>query len=62
MKAIPEEHMKEKCRPGLPSACRYMILHQVFCCVKNEPDLKKHIDRKVRQGCLKTKGDNCQGL
>lgn len=62
MKKVPAEIIKTHCLPGNgKKTCRYLVMHRVFCCVKLDPNLKIHLDGKVKQGCLKSKGDNCDG-
>jgi len=63
MKPVSIEYMREKCKPGIESGCRYSVFYSdKWQCAKGDKDLAPYLDRKAKAGCIKNRGDNCQGI
>ena len=58
-----QKHVIEICKMGQgKETCRYLATGSRWECLKTSCLLKKNIDKKVENGEMIAKGDNCQGL
>lgn len=59
---INEQHVKDVCRPGEITCCRYLMMDcNGWECAKIHPDMKVHMDKRVTAGTMRATGDNCEG-
>ena len=60
---IEDEYVLRVCRPGSKETCRYLLMSpKGWECGKVILDLKDTLDKRVEQGLMKAKGDNCTGI
>ncbi len=61
---VDQEKVQEVCKMGQGHAtCRYLTHStQGWECVKKYPGLKAYLDKRVEEGTLGARGDNCEGV
>lgn len=58
-----QKHVMETCKMGQgKETCRYLRVGSSWECLKANCSLRKNIDKRVENGEIVTKGDNCMGL
>ena len=61
MAKVPQEKVKEICKPGTTECCRYLVVGgDGFECAKHT-SLKGILDTRAEVGQMRATGDNCDG-
>jgi hypothetical protein len=60
---IEDEYVTRVCRPGSEETCRYLLLGpKGWQCGKIFPETKDLLDKRVEDGRMRSKGNNCAGI
>lgn len=61
--AIPQKHLTEVCKPGQnESCCRYLANNGGEWTCEKLTLMRAFLDKRVAEGQMRAKGDNCEGL
>lgn len=62
---IPADVVERLCQPGTgeKTTCRYLASRQMphYFCAKSDPELGAFIDKRLAEGTIGSKADNCSG-
>ncbi len=62
MKRLPEDHVKNVCKPKTPECCRYLVMGSNGWECAKLTEMKAHLDfRADVLEDMRATGDNCEG-